>query len=221
MACVTSTTVTPRVRSRRTSAQVSRRGSRVQTGAHLVQHHHLGSTQQGEHDEQALLLAAGQAAEGGTPAVAQAPLVEQLVGVGRLPVAAGEHRDRLAHLHPLGQDRGLQLHAHPLAYLGRVGGRVQAQHPHRAAVGAAQAGGALDGGGLAGAVGAEHAEDLAGQDGQGQAVDGDLPVVGLAQVTDLEHGRWRHGPRVRRDEGRAHRATVDDGINPSMDGQLP
>lgn len=48
-----------------------------------------------------------------------------------------------------------------------------------------------DGGGLAGAVGAEQSEDLALGHAEGDAGDGDLPVVGLAETGDLDAHAYR------------------------------
>ena len=49
--------------------------------------------------------------------------------------------------------------------------RVEAEYGHGAGVGAAQAQHHVDGAGLAGSVGTEQRDDLAGVDGQVQAVD--------------------------------------------------
>lgn len=73
-----------------------------------------------------------------------------------------------------------------------VGDRVEAGDADPAGVGDAQALDAFDGGRLAGAVGAEDAEDLALLDGEGEAVhDGPAPV-GRAQIGDFDEG---HGTK--------------------------
>ena len=55
----------------------------------------------------------------------------------------------------------------------------------------------LDGGRLAGAVGAEQAEDLAALDLEGEPAHGLDRAVGLAQVGDLDRGRARSGAGAR------------------------
>ena len=55
-------------------------------------------------------------------------------------------------------------------------------------VGVAQAADDLDGGGLPGAVAAQHAEDLAAVDLEADVVDGDGAAVALVQVLDLDDG---------------------------------
>ena len=57
-----------------------------------------------------------------------------------------------------------------------------------AGIGAGDADHHADGGGFAGAVGAEEAEHLAGFDRKGQALDGDLFVVQLADVVEFDDG---------------------------------
>src|SRR5690606_7126967 len=80
-----------------------------------------------------------------------------------------------------------------------VGAGVEAGDADGAGVGAAQTFDAFDGGGLAGAVGAEDPEDLSFPDGEGDVVDGGAARVGLAQAVDFDDrngwqdgaGRWR------------------------------
>ena len=91
----------------------------------------------------------------------QAPALEQLAPVGRVRVERGVQLEGLAHLQLLRQLGLLQLHADPLVQPVSVGPRVEPEDPDLPAITFAQALQALDRGGLARAVRAEDAEDLA------------------------------------------------------------
>jgi len=67
-----------------------------------------------------------------------------------------------------------------------VGPRVAAEEDDRAGVGAQQPEEDAQGRGLAGAVGAEEAVDLAGPDLEVEAVEGDGRAEGLVEVADLD-----------------------------------
>ncbi len=135
-------------------------GPRVQARRQLVEEDHLRVPDQGQRDEQALLLAAGQLGEAGSRLPGEAPAAEQLAPVGGVRVERGVQLERLAHLQLLGQLGLLQLHADPLVQPVAVGPRVEPQDPDLAAVPFPQALQALDRGGLTRAVRAEDAEDL-------------------------------------------------------------
>src|SRR5690606_38248904 len=83
-----------------------------------------------------------------------------------------------------------------------AGAGGEAGDPDGAGAGAAQAPQAFDGGGLAGAVGAEDPEDLALVNGEADVVHGAAAAVGLAQPADFDD---RHGSRIAAGGGRAHR----------------
>ena len=79
-----------------------------------------------------------------------------------------------------------------------LGHDVVPEHPGAAGVGAQQRREHADRGGLAGAVGAEHAVDRAGAHGQIDTVDGARPAEGLDETGGLDgkRGVGRHlGPR--------------------------
>ena len=87
---------------------------------------------------------------------------------------------------------GLAGQADHLAHGGGLAGHVVAGHPGLAGVGAHQGGQDPNGGGLAGAVGAEEPEHGAGWDGQVQVLQGvDLPE-GLAQPFGLDRQLAHH-----------------------------
>jgi hypothetical protein len=108
-----------------------------------------------------------------------------------VPVEGGVQVQRLPHLQPVGQGGLLELDADALAQLGALAPRVEAEHPHRTRVGAAQALQALHRGGLAGPVGANDPEDLAGLHGERDAVHRYRLAVSLPKLGDLDDRRHR------------------------------
>ena len=79
-------------------------------------------------------------------------------------------------------------------YIGRRGD-VLAVEEDLAVVGRDLAGGHAEAGGLAGAVGPEQADDLAGVDLELDAVDDLAPAVDLHQPADFQQGHSRAPPR--------------------------
>ncbi len=102
---------------------------------------------------------------------------------------AGAHR----------QSAVLQHHADARPVGGVRGERVGAQHAHRAGIRATQPLAALDGGGLARSVGAEHGGDGPAAGGQVDPVDGAHASVGALQTTDDDGvvGSGGHAPESR------------------------
>ena len=161
---------------------------RVEVLGQLVEEHDLRPADEGEGDEQPLPLAARQGVERASQDVAELPLLDELARRARRRVQRGEQRQRLGHAHALGQGGVLQLGADAPAQLVAGLRRVEAEHAHRARVGAAQTLEDLDGRRLAGAVRAEQAEQLAALDGEVDAAD-DLGVaVALDEAVDLDDG---------------------------------
>ena len=76
-----------------------------------------------------------------------------------------------------------------------MGGEVEAEDLDVAGGGREQAGEHFDGGGFAGAVGAEEAEELARGDGEGDVIDGGEGAEAAGEVADGDGGRihWRQG----------------------------
>jgi hypothetical protein len=81
----------------------------------------------------------------------------------------------------------LQLHADPLVQLAPRATGIEAQQADLAAVGAPQAGHALDGRGLARAVATEDPEDLPLPHREADVIHGDGGAVRLVQMGDLDH----------------------------------
>ena len=76
-------------------------------------------------------------------------------------------------------ERGLGRH--------RVGGQIVTGHPDPSPARHGDPGQALEGGGLAGAVGADQPEDLPGPDLERQVLDRGELAVHLVEAFDLDH----------------------------------
>src|SRR4029077_5014213 len=112
-------------------------------------------------DEQPLLLAARERHEPGVTLVCQTELLEEAIAVGGLfSVQRRPQVNGLPHLDPLLELGLLQLDAYAPLELVDAADRIQAQHRDGAAIRPAQTLDALHGRRLAGAVGADQAEDL-------------------------------------------------------------
>src|SRR5690606_21840450 len=175
-------------------------GRGVQARGELVEDRDARVADERERDRQALLLPARELRERDASVLGEVEQVEQLLDVPRRRVERREEAHRLLDGDPLVERDLLELDPDGVAHRGGVGLRVDAEHADRAAVGLAQPREALDGRGLARAVGAEDAEDLPGGDGEGHVLDGDLPGAGplrpgvrLAEVADLDDGLGRGG----------------------------
>src|SRR6185437_10191442 len=111
---------------------------------------------------------------------------------------AREILDVLACGEPLVQAARIRQHAELAAHRQRIDRGVDAVHQHLAAIGFHQRIEHAQRGGLAGAVGAEQAGDLAVAGGEADAVDGFHCAEGLVQIPDFDHGcspRLKQAPR--------------------------
>ena len=81
----------------------------------------------------------------------------------------------------------------------RGAGAALAEHFHRAGVGVEDVENGADGGGLAGAVGADEAVGATGGDGEREAADGGVRAEGLGDVGEPDRGGRRGG-----EDGRRH-----------------
>ena len=151
---------------------------RVQALGQLVQDHQPRPVEQGEDEEKPLSLPAAQRREHRPAPLRQPELLEQLAAV------PGAHRaeqvERLGHPQPVRQRGGLELAAHQRPQLLGLRHRVEAEHPQPPGIGFAQPLDALDGRRLAGAVGADQADDLTGGDVEVQSVHHQPGPVRLA-----------------------------------------
>ena len=102
-------------------------------------------------------------------------------------VQAREIVDVLARAQALVQAARIRQDAEASAHRDRIDRRIDAVHQHLPGVGFHQGVQHPQGGGLAGAVGAEQPGDLAVAGGEADAVDGFHLAEGLVQVPDLDH----------------------------------
>ena len=166
---------------------------RVEALGELVEDHQPRPVEQRQHQEQPLPLAAAQAGERGPAPVRQPELLQQPVAVAS--PGAGEQVDGLGDPEPVGQPGVLQLAADLRAQPVGVADRVEPEHPDVTRVLAPQALEELDRRGLAGAVGADQAEDLAVMDVEVEVVDDRAAVVGLGEPTNGDDRLGRLGER--------------------------
>ena len=137
IACVVSSTVTPRSRRSRTSCHVVARGVRVHAGGRLVEEHDLGPADRAR----TRATAAGPARpRGAAPAcatdVAQADDVEQRSGDSAVVVVRGEQPQQLERPQARVQAALLEHHADLRAELAAVAHGIEPEDAHRAGVGA-------------------------------------------------------------------------------------
>ncbi len=165
----------------------------VDRGRRLVEEGHLRLAGQGQREGQPLALAAGELPPGRPSTRGEPDETEELAGVAAPAVEIAEQADRLGHPDARVDAAVLEHDAHPLRERPVVGDRIEAEHPHRAAVGAPVALEHLDGGGLARAVGPEQGRDGAGLGREAHAVDGHEVAVAHDERVDLDGGHGRRG----------------------------
>ena len=165
-------------------------------GARLVEEHDLGPADDRGGEREALALAAGQAADGGAGEGAEPEPLGQLAEVARLRVHPGDVGEHLVRADAGGQAAVLQHHADARPQVARLRERVAAEHADGALVGLAQALAALDRGGLARTVGAEHRGHLAAVGDEVEPVDDGTTAVALDEPGDLERGGVGHEREV-------------------------
>ena len=190
--------VTPRSRTRSIRRPGVAPGGGVQPRRQLVEHRDLRVADERQRDREPLALAAGELGERAVLQPVEPQRGRQLARVGRRAVEGREQVERLADAQPVGQLGLLELRAEELAQRGGVRRGVVPEDADGPAVALPEPLDALDGGGLAGAVGAEDPEDLALLDGERHVLDGHVLSVALVQVVDLDdaHG-WSVLPAPR------------------------
>ena len=161
---------------------------RIEAGRRLVEEQDARVVGEGDREQQALHLAAGELAVVAVGDLLERAGPDQLVDVAPARVQAREQGERLAHRQEvlerrlLELDAGLRakLRAERLAAIQHLAGRRLRDALHH-----------LDGRGLAGAVRAEQPEALSFGDRERNAVDGAHAGILLDEFADFEHGR--HG----------------------------
>ena len=161
----------------------------------LVEHQQVGVADQRAGEAHALGLAAGELLGALRRGALQPGQLQHLVDAQRPRVERGHHRHQLAHGEVAQQAAGLQ-HRADAAGRDRVGRRA-AEERHRPGVGLGEPEQHVDGGGLAGAVGAEQRDRLARRDRDVDAAHrADGPVgraEGLDQPLEVDPGLGRRG----------------------------
>jgi len=189
-------------------------GLRVEPGGQLVQHGDRRAADQGERDRESLLLSARQIPEERLALVGQAEGLHEVLRIVRVPVEGGVQQQGLSCSQLGWLGALLQLHAHPLAQRGVVRERIEAEHPDRPSVRHAEPGDALHGRGLACAVRAKQAEDLALGHAETDVLDRYSRPITPVQVRNLDDrhagspnalGQTRPGSSVRLKTGNRKR----------------
>ena len=171
----------------------------VDPGGRLVEERHLRLAHQGQPEGDPPLLAARQLAPGPPFEAGEAEPVDQGAHVEGRRVQRGPVAQHLRHPHRGVDAALLQHHADAGRERGVVAGGVEAEDRQPAPRRPAQALQALDGRGLAGAVGAEDAGDPPGLGRERQRVDRHHLAVGHAQRVD-DDGRVHVAGRYPRPE---------------------
>ena len=165
---------------------------RVEARGRLVEEDQLGIAHQREPEVEPAHLAARQLAGLGVLLALQSDERDDLVGVARARIHAGEVHERLAHADVVVDPCLLQDDADALAQPARAVGRVEAEDGDLAAVARPVALEDLDRRGLARPIRTEEAEDLAALDAEVDAADGLEVPVGLPQAANFDGGLAVH-----------------------------
>ena len=181
------------------------RGAGVEAGEWLVDEQHSGGTGKGADELDAASLAAGEGLAAGGREGGEVEVSEQ---VGPALGSGGAGQVAQAGVDVFGdgeaaEDGGLLRHvAEPGARAApeRVAGNVAAVEADLAALGAQQAREHAEGGGLAGAIGAEQADDLAERDAEREVVHDDAAAEAAVQ-SDRDEAGVGVGRGVGRGEG--------------------
>src|SRR6267378_505199 len=163
---------------------------RIESRGRLIEEEQLGAAHERAGDGEALLLAARQRRHACTALLLQLDQGEHFVDRVGATVERAEQLQRFGDRELFGELGLLELNPQPLAQRPacRPFAPRRAQDRDRAAVGGRQPLQDFDGGGLAGAVGAEQAEALTRGDGQVEARHGDDVAVALDQTDTMNGG---------------------------------
>ena len=170
----------------------------VEPGGRLIEEEQLGAVDQRAGDREPLFLPAGQRADAGATLFLELHEREHLVHRVGAPVEAAEQRDRLRDRELVAELGVLELDAETLAQRAPPGPVVPThrQHLDRSRVGKREPFEDLDGGSLAGAVGAEQAETLAGLDREVETGNRHDVAVALDQPCTLNRRHVRRRGEV-------------------------
>ncbi len=182
-------------------------GLRVEAGGGLVEDHQIGVVDQGAGQGQPAFHAAGQRGHQRLFLAGKAREVEQIVNPGfdfipgQAEIAAVDEQV-FPHREIRVQAVDLRYHTDPRPGRAASGRHGLADQFHAAGIGRDQAQGQAQGGGLAGAIGAEQAVAFAGLDGQIDAIHHGVAGIGFGESGEFEgrsvHAQSRLSTRVRR-----------------------
>src|SRR3990172_2138798 len=163
-------------------------GLRVEPGGGLVEEDDVGVVNQGDSDGEALLLAAGEGLDERTALLIEGESRQEPLERRTVAEQCGERAQRLLDGQLRPERLRLELHADAVLDGGALADGVEAEEGDAAAVRLAPAFDHLQGGGLAGAVGAQDAERLTGGHFEGDGVHRGEAVVALGEAIDGEDG---------------------------------
>jgi len=165
----------------------------VEAGGRLVEHDQVRRADERQRDRQPALLAAGKVAHPATRERGQSERRQRLVDVGRMRIMCRDGPRDLARTQRIRE--AAQLRGGAEAPTHREIFRRAAEERRGPGVGRAQAEGDLERGRLAGAVRAEHGDDLAGTDRKRAIAKGADRAVALGHGIEVQIG---HGHLSRR-----------------------
>jgi hypothetical protein len=165
----------------------------VDARGRLIEKHDVGSTDEGEGQGEALLLAAGQAPPRRLGDRRQTDPVEQTVGVFRVRVVRRGEMEGIATAHAGVHPAPLEHYAHARRQLLVVRAGIQAENSHLAGCRLAIPLERLDRAGLARAIGSEDCVDLARFGAERHAVDCSKGAVPNDERRDLDGGHGSAG----------------------------
>ena len=217
IACVVSTTVTPRPRSSCTNDHVVARACGSMPAVGSSRNSNDGPSDQGQGQRESLLLPARHASHERLACVFQPDRVEQPLGIVGIGVVRREELQRLERADPGVQATLLEHHTHLGAELATVPPGIEAEHAHVARVRTAVSLEDLDGGGLAGTVRPERSEHLAVADLEGKTVNGAGGSVALLERDDFDRERRVHRRASLLIRSTTHRCAIRNATKPATD----
>jgi len=160
----------------------------IEAAGGLVEEEEGGIVYECKGKGETLALAGGEGFEAGIGFVCEGEAVEELRRRDGAGVECGEEVEGFARGDGVLEGGGLEDGADGALDGGGMEAGVEAGDVDGAGIGKAKAKGTLEEGGFAGAVGTEKAEDFAGEDVEGDGIDGADGAVGFDQVADGKAG---------------------------------
>ena len=169
-------------------------GLGVEAGGGFVEEENFGIVDEADGDGEALLLSAGEFFGFGVGFFGELNFFEELEGIDFSIVAGGEGLDEFEEVEVFEKGGGLELYADDGFDVVGMFLDVDSFDENGAGCGLLEAFDHFEGGGFAGAVGAEDAEGFALLDGEGDVLDGGEGGVFFGEVLDLDAGGQGEAP---------------------------